>query len=115
MTALCPCCGSPIDRPFLASIDTGTIATALGAVKVPFAEFDVFASISAAYPGAKRHDQIGVEAWGEGYFDKDPNHLKVLVSNLRRRLRPIGIEILTAHKRAFRLVVNAPSERRRAA
>lgn len=103
----CPCCGSEVDVPFMISVETNAVSTIMGAVQLAPTEFDLLQSVASVFPGTRERRDICKDIWGplaDG-SESTMNHFKVLVSKLRSKLKPIGIEIVAPYNGGFRLVI----------
>jgi DNA-binding response OmpR family regulator len=91
--------------PFVCDPETCVVTTAHGSADLGRVPFAVFRSIAAVAPRCKNYERIIADVWGEKiHVDTKWNCVKVHASNLRKQLRPIGLEIEADRPRGYRLV-----------
>ena len=99
----CPCCGSEVSRPVLVSLDTNTVSTAKGSMRVEPQCAEFVAALLRKYPNAIRIEALGLAVWGESFFDLKENTLRVGLHKARKAIAPLGIAIETISGVGYRL------------
>lgn len=102
---ICPACGQRVEEPPAAYVESRGMVVANGRFALLTGlEGEVFGHLIRVYPNVamkeKLHDQI---------YALDPDGganmrvLDVIICKLRKKLRPLGVEIDTAHGRGYAL------------
>jgi hypothetical protein len=80
------------------------VATKLGAIRLPYQQFDMFASIASAFPAGKPRDEIGRAVWGQAYSDVLDGEFRTLLHRTRKAVAKVGLEVTAPYKRPYRVV-----------
>lgn len=102
----CPCCGSQVDRLVCVSLDTNTVATALGSVRVMKKGAIAVDLLAQKYPATVHRDKLGVAMWGDDYWDLEAGTLNVQVCIARKLIAPLGLKIISNWSVGYRLSPN---------
>lgn len=87
--------GLVLDEPRLSAAAGGQAAVLLSP-----REFALCAALAGAGGAVCSHDALIGAVWGEGGSRR---RLEVLASRLRRRLRPLGVDVVGVRKRGYKL------------
>lgn len=108
MKCQCPTCGGVFAKPFAAAIETNTVSGPLGMVKLPYAEFDMFASLAEVYPGSKERAAVERDVWGKA--EPSDYKVRIVLHRLRRHIAPIGLAVNGPYKRPLSLALAVAPE-----
>lgn len=99
----CPCCGSQVDRPVCVSLDTNTISTAMGALRVTPQTAEMVHALLSKFPGSMRVEALGVAVWGNHYWEISDARLRGQIRVSRKTLKPLGLDIVSTWGTGYRL------------
>lgn len=107
MIGVCPCCKRPLDMgDTLFSLDTNSVSRWGRSVDLSPKRAELFALLWAVHPGIVRTSQLIGGLWGVREPEQPVNALRVHVSNLRRMVDRLGIEIKDEYGRGYRLILH---------
>lgn len=111
-TASCPTCGAPLleDGRTLFDLEAGIAIAGGHAASFTRQEAAIFARLWAARPGMVPRDRLFVESQRDhGCDERELKIVDVLVCHIRRKLKPLGIEVKTVWGEGYRVVAGGGS------
>lgn len=104
--ATCPCCGSAIAprKGVLVSLDTNTAAVGTETLRLTPQQTELLYVLSKAYPRVAQRQSICANLWGVNECEQPFKVIETRVCQLRKLLKPLGVEIETVRERGYRLV-----------
>lgn len=105
MTDTCPLCAQtlPAGLPIIFDLETGFIIVNRQAIYLTATEAEIFAVLWDRRPRMVTQDAIMNAVYQLRQGDPDDQIVKVLVCNMRSKLKGTGVEIITDRGRGFRL------------
>jgi len=102
----CPCCGHPMPASLIQVYLDGNVVAYNGKTVQVTGQCAVLAkSLADRMPAVVSRPALMQHLWGCHEPENSDGHLQVLMCALRKKLRPIGLDVQVAHKRGYRLVV----------
>lgn len=103
----CPCCGAPVERPWVWDVSTGRLATQFGTTKALGPKESLLLDALVRVNGRVLSHSACIEAMYRPCEEPDDieNALKVRVCTLNRELRKIGVKIVNEFARGYRLAL----------
>lgn len=102
----CPCCGAAINvrKPF---VDENTNRLVYGESSIHLAGIQarLVGLLCARAPGVVSSDSLIMHAWGDEEPEDARHSLKVLLSQVRGFVRPLGLDIKNVYAVGYRLVL----------
>jgi DNA-binding winged helix-turn-helix (wHTH) protein len=110
VTGICPCCGGKVDEGKLPIVDLNTNRMSWrGTVtRLQATHAELLFALVACYPRYASHDYLISSMWGDHATEAgDPlMALRVLLSGLRRMLKPTGFSIDVTYSKGWVLAHN---------
>lgn len=105
MVAICPCCHQTVrDNEFLVSFETNQASRFGKDVALLPQEIFILKELNTAYPAAARHEALIYALYGYSRGPDDPKRvIHVVMSRLRKKLRPLHVKIHMATTQGYRL------------
>lgn len=106
-TVPCPCCGRPIDAdaPVTLDLEAGIVVANGQFAYLSQQQMAVFAAIWDAFPRMLTREALfNATAPVIGWDDRELKIVDVFICHVRRKLRPLGIEIETMWGKGYRAV-----------
>jgi DNA-binding response OmpR family regulator len=108
MISLCPTCNQQIAPLTLAVCLESNVATRLGReISVTPLQAVILRTLFDRHPKATPLPHLAAKLWGAAEGPQDENGtIRVMVSQLRLKLAPLSVRIVTRHKIGYRLVLD---------
>jgi DNA-binding response OmpR family regulator len=108
MADLCPCCGQALPSDDELRIDDAGIIVRSGRFTLlTVQENAIFASLHAAKGRLRTKEQLLSDGYWQADEEPEIKIIDVWVCKLRKKLRPLGVNIETVWGRGYRLVMAA--------
>jgi DNA-binding response OmpR family regulator len=105
--AVCPCCGSATDRPFIVDLATNTVVVGARSVRLTPQRTELLWLLAEAYPGAVSSDTALRRLYGLRDEPKHPDKtIQVQIHHLRKQIALLGLRIKTNFNRGYALAFN---------
>jgi DNA-binding response OmpR family regulator len=104
----CPTCGQGIDaNRLIVSLEANQITRGGVSIHVTPLEAEYMHVLAKRYPACARRSATIAEIYGAGHEPSDAlSVIRTITSRLRRKLKPIGVEILNVQAVGYRLALS---------
>ena len=103
----CPTCGQKVGSDLIVSLETNCIARGGVSVFVTPLEAEFMHVLARRYPGCARKSALIAEIYGAAHEPGDAvGVIRTVASRLRRKLRPIGVDIPNTHSTGYRITLS---------
>lgn len=111
MTAVCPCCGQPVD-PSRLIVDLNTNQATRNGVTARLSPrmSEILIVLNATWPGTVRHDRLLQRIYGADCGPEDTITIRVHMSKIRQLVRPLGVGIEARWGTGYRLVFDVKAD-----
>lgn len=105
----CPCCGAPIKTDIVVSLGINQVSRGGKSVTLSPTQAEIIEVMRRRYPGTVTVDYLLDTVYGRHGFAAEKlvnanNTMKVQMSNLRKKIAPLGLKITSVHGVGWRLV-----------
>lgn len=106
---VCPCCGAPIKTDIVVSLDFNHVTRGGKSVPLSPTQAEILEVMRHRYPGPVTVDYLLDTIYGRHGFAAEKlvnanNTMKVQMSNLRKKIAPLGLKIASVYGVGWRLV-----------
>jgi DNA-binding response OmpR family regulator len=103
---MCSCCGQPIpeNATVIISLDNNTLVVRGQCVKLAPRQAEILFLLVKRMPNIVPYSILIEQVWSSSETESTSNTLKVHISNIRRKVRPLGLNIERAWGHGLRLV-----------
>lgn len=102
----CPRCGAETDHKVIVDLDLNTIASSLGSAKLTPIQTEIVYVLINHMPNVISVDSLITAVWGDTKPINVKSSLQVNLHKIRKTIKPLGLEIVTARARGFMIHEN---------
>jgi DNA-binding response OmpR family regulator len=102
----CPCCGQPIpeNSGLIVSLEMNTVMVRGNVAHLGSREAEIVFVLAQAMPVPVSRQSILKKVWAVTEREPSINNIDVYISNIRRKILPLGLKIMSHHGKGFQLV-----------
>jgi DNA-binding response OmpR family regulator len=101
--AVCPCCGSETDRPFVVDLTSNSISVDGETVRMQGREAEILFVLASAYPAPVSMDRLITRVYNGQEPERADVTIRTLVCRLRRRIAKLPLVVVTDPAGGYRL------------